>query len=448
MTAFEVGVALGFEDAFLPVWIILLGISAIAFIISKYDIMHPYVILMSTMTLSFTFALTKVSAWHLHFSVFAGIILITSLLAFGIGSFWSNWYINDNMPMIKRKILKKDKLAPLKMRNIIFLIAIILMGIFMLLDFYDIHSAAEKLGNTNGYAGMIRTVRLAQEHGMAPPISRWYSYRDIFATSFTYFSLYVFFYNVLYIKDSLLKNIYYISPLVFFVPILILSGGRLGLLSLVIFMITVASFLYQKRHSFNLKSRKITIGVYVFSGLGFMLLFLGFGFFTGKVSLTGRDPFTIIVHYAGLSMPAFSSYLNSTFLEISSIGNSTLWDITKKLNIIGFGLPEPTTFLTFVDFNGTNTNVYTAMRRYIDDYGFVGMYIIMAFLGMLYTAMYNFMRYKYTSNVFIILYAMICLPLYFSINDDMFFAKIIKTSMLYQMVLIYLFSRFCMEKQQ
>ena len=43
-----------------------------------------------------------------------------------------------------------------------------------------------------------------------------------------------------------------------------------------------------------------------------LLIFVSLVFFTGKVSLHGRSPFSIIAHYGGLSAPALSVYLNST----------------------------------------------------------------------------------------------------------------------------------------
>lgn len=448
MTAFEVGLPLGFENVFLPIWLILVGLLGIAFIVSKYDVMHPFVILMCTMTFSFSMMITKADAWHMHFSTFAGIILVTSLITFGIGALWSDW----NLKKIKNSEQPLDEIQklepPLHIKNIIYWSSILLMIVFLYFNFNTVYMTSLKLGNTNGYSGMIRTVRLAQEHGLTTAFSRWYSYRDTFSTSFTYFSLYIFFYNIFFAQKPFWQSIKYLMPVVFYIPMLILSGGRLGLLQFVVFVITVSSFLYQKKHNFDLESRKITIVGFILSGIGFLLLFLGFGFFTGKVSFNGRDPFTILVHYAGLSMPAFSSFLNSSFLEMDSIGNSTLWDLTRKFAVFGLNVPAPTIFLTFIDFNGTTTNVYTAMRRYINDYGYIGMYFIMFFLGMFYTAIYNLIRFKCKNSVWIIIYAMICLPLYFSINDDMFLAKIIKTSELYQMGLIYIFYRFGISKIQ
>ena len=174
-------------------------------------------------------------------------------------------------------------------------------------------------------------------------------------------------------------------------------------------------------------------------GSVFYAYFCSLVFFTGKVSLHGRSPFSIIAHYGGLSAPALSVYLNSTPLESPYIGLTTLWDIYSKLRVLGLSLPQNITFLKFVQFHGINTNVYTAMRRYIEDYGYIGMYLIMYFLGIIYTAFYRFVEYRSHSLFPIAIYAFIALPLVFSINDEIFLAHILRTSNLYQICLMYIF---------
>ena len=66
------------------------------------------------------------------------------------------------------------------------------------------------------------------------------------------------------------------------------------------------------------------------------------------------------------------------------------------------------------------------MRRYIEDYGYIGMYLIMYFLGIIYTAFYRFVEYRSHSLFPIAIYAFIALPLVFSINDEIFSCPYIK----------------------
>ena len=159
----------------------------------------------------------------------------------------------------------------------------------------------------------------------------------------------------------------------------------MGLLNLTIYILLTGAIIYERSQSFHPKAKQKIIIVSLAAGVSFYAYFCSL-VFTGKVSLHGRSPFSIIAHYGGLSAPALSVYLNSTPLESPYIGLTTLWDIYSKLRVLGLSLPQNITFLKFVQFHGINTNVYTAMRRYIEDYGYIGMYLIMYFLGIIYTA--------------------------------------------------------------
>ena len=151
----------------------------------------------------------------------------------------------------------------------------------------------------------------------------------------------------------------------------------------------------------------------------FLCLFLLFGFYREGFS-AWAEPIFYYCPLWGLSAPALSVYLNSTPLESPYIGLTTLWDIYSKLRVLGLSLPQNITFLKFVQFHGINTNVYTAMRRYIEDYGYIGMYLIMYFLGIIYTAFYRFVEYRSHSLFPIAIYAFIALPLVFLLMTKFF----------------------------
>lgn len=436
---------IGYGSAFGITLFCLIILLALTFVISEYDIMHPMVIMTTTMTISLALAYSKAEAWHLHFSISAGLVLLTLLLVFCIGCLWGDWYLKGNTH--SQSVGLRPIKRPLMMSWIILGAGICIMIVLAIVQFYTVYETALKLGNTGGYATMIGTVRSAQEHGGGKIFSRWYTYREIFASSFTYVSLYVFAYNCFYVGgQSILKNLKYLSTIVFYMPFLILSGGRLGLLVLIVYCAITGAILYQKNNNFNFNSKKKTIFILVGAGILFIFFFLGFGLFTGKVTIGGRSPVDIIAHYGGLSMPAFSVYLDSVHLEVPSVGNSTLTDFTRKLNYLGFNLAPSTTFLKFTQFYGIDTNVYTAMRRYIDDYGFVGMYIIMCLMGMAYTSFYDIIKFRAKNSVWIAIYALTVLPLFISTNDDIFLSRNLDFALYYNLGLVYLMHRFCLNE--
>lgn len=421
-----------FEDSSLLLFIILFLITILTLIMNGKDIIHPASIFSMTMTWSVLLTLIMRHQWNLSVSLSATIVITTSILVFVTGSFWSDKMLLHNIGTVKQEKMMHFSLS----WGILFLVLII-MAIFVVLTFRDTYLTSLALGNQNGVAGMIQTVRAATESEILKS-SRWISYRTYFSCSFTYVCILFFFCNIFYNHESVKNNLKFLLPILFYLPLIILSGGRMELLNLAIYILLTGSIFYEKSYRFNNISRNKVVIASLVAGAGFFCLFLFFGFFTGKVSLHGRGPFEVIAHYGGLSAPALSVYLNSISLESPYIGLTTLWEFYNKLYVLGFHLPDNIKFLDFVQFKGVNTNVYTAMRRYIEDFGFGGMYLIMFFLGMFYTAFYRFIEYKSHSNFLIAVYASIALPLFFSINEEIFLTHILRMSSLYRILLMYL----------
>lgn len=421
-----------FEDTSLLLFIVLLLITLLTLLLNQNDIIHPATIFSLTMTWSVSLTFVMRTEWQLATSSSATILISTAVLAFVAGAFWC-----DRILLERNSQPQQNTITSITISWKVLLCFLSIMGFFIVLSFKETYESSLILGNKNGVAGMIRTVRLATENDLYKS-SRWMSYRNIFSSSFTYACILIFFSNIFQCHESVRKNLKFIVPIIFYLPFIILSGGRMGLLNLTIYMLLTGAIIYERSQSFHPKAKQKIIIVSLAAGVSFLCLFLLFGFFTGKVSLHGRSPFAIIAHYGGLSAPALSVYLNSTPLESPYIGLTTLWDIYSKLRVLGLSLPQNMTFLNFVQFNGINTNVYTAMRRYVEDYGYIGMYLIMYFLGIIYTAFYRFVEYRFHSLFPIAIYAFIALPLVFSINDDIFLAHIIRTSTLYQICLMYI----------
>lgn len=415
--------------------VVLLGImvllTLLVFILSKCDILHPSVILCATMTWSVTLTVLMRKEWNLHIDSTTTIIFVTSILAFCFGSYWSERCLLNLKNIVNNKVSKV-----INVPIIIYVVSLILMVLCIYFNFKETYEASLALGNTQGYRNMIRIVRLASEHGEGYIFSRWQAYRTLLSVVITYYFVFAFLNNIIIVGRRVIHNLKYLIPVFFYFPIIILSGGRLDLLCLAIYILIVSALLYEKSHGDDFSSRLKIAGLCILVGLLFITLFLAFGFFTGKVRIGGRDPFSIVAHYGGLSVPALSVFISSTSLETPYIGLTTLWEFYNKLKILGLNLPPNVTFLNFTGFCNINTNVYTAMRRYIEDFGYIGMYLLMTVLGMAYTALYNYVKYGTSHLIFMAFYAMVALPLFLSINDDLFFAYVVRTTTVYRIVLL------------
>ena len=418
--------------------LVMLGLLfVLAFIISKFDILHPWVIICSMMTASALFACIGSYKWSYYISVDAALVVISAVIMFGIGAVWTDYYMGNKV--IWDDSMNHDQYI---ISNERLIVAIVLVLFFSYLQVQETYRNSLLYGNTEGYWGMVRVMRKVIESNTFS-YSRWRTYRTIIASSIMYCSLFTFLYNMIYsVKVYRIKAIKFLLPIISYFPFLLVSGGREGILEIVLFALMSGSILYGRKNKFSLTGNRKILLAFFLSWSGFIVLFLLFGFITGKVRIGGRGPLTIITHYLGLSFPALTLWLKKIPIESPLIGSTTLMGIYGNLRTLGMKLPKVISFLPFVGFEGisenyVNTNVYTTMMRYIKDYGYVGMMLIMSFLGILYSFMYSFLKYRTKHLELIAMYSTILMPLFFSMNDERFLMRVLTTATVYKFVALF-----------
>ncbi len=426
------------ENSFYVLLAVLIPLCILVFILTEYDILNPVCIVTSLMTCSVFLATTKIERWHLYMSVDASLLIISSLLCFIFGGIWADWQIKKNIqgiPAIKEKCVYSISRTKL----ILMCLIVLCLGYFQYGEFYG---ASVTLGNMSGpfdFSSMIKVIRPSIERETFK-FSRWYSYRHFIAQMMVFCSTFVLLMRVISHSGRIVlsQSIEYLFPVLAYIPFVLCNTGRGLHLEFILFILLTGAAIYQIRSNFSVESKIEVIKACVVCGLLFFTIFLALGLLSGKVRIGGRSAYEILVHYVGLSMPAFSVFLERVQMETPYIGNTTLHGIYNNLNRLGAGLPPVKSFLTFVYFNDISTNVYTMMARYIKDYGFVGMHVIMSFLGIFYVAFYDYLRLVSTKFDFMPYYGILPMTLFFATNDDRFFSRVLNTSTFYKFILLYL----------
>lgn len=435
------------ENSFYVLLLVLFLLTILTFLLTDFDILHPVCIVMCMMTLSVFLASTKIERWHLYMSVDASLLIISSLCSFVVGGIWTDWKLKKNIGGVP--VRKESAIYEISTRNI-FLIAsvVLLLGYFQYRDFF---SSSVALGNNSGpldFSSMIRSIRPSIENESFR-FSRWTFYRLILAQACIYCCLFVWFTRI--VKNSgrvsFSGNYKYFLPVVAFTPFVLSTTGRTIPLNLILFMLLTGAIVFQVKNRFSFTSKLGIVCLFIGSGIVFFAIFLGMGFLSGKVSAGGRSPYEILVHYVGLSMPAFSSYLEQAHSETLYIGSTTLVGIYNNLNRLGADLPSVNVFLPFVQFNDISTNVYTMMARYVHDYGIVGMHIIMAVIGIVFTGAYDYIRLIAKKYEWIPYYGLFPETLFFSTNDDRFLSQVLSTTSFYQCVALFVVCKICISKR-
>ena len=102
-------------------------------------------------------------------------------------------------------------------------------------------------------------------------------------------------------------------------------------------------------------------------------------------------------------------------------------------------------FLPFVTFNGIDTNVYTAEARYIWDYGWLGMTLILWSFGAIYAFAYRYVSER--SAAFpLMFYGFCAYPLFLSSIDERVMLDLFGTTPVYVFILLWLSGKIFFER--
>lgn len=413
---------------------IMMLITVITIVLFDFDFLQPAVIVDGMMTFSLFIALFKVREWGLQVDFNTAFVVIGALCSFSIASFYSYWQCRY-FPFTNDIRFSSYTIPKFNYFKITVLIAIML--IFLYMNAREMYELSLSLGNTGGYANMIKTIRYPLERGEIILGTRFTQYRTYFAMVCAFVSFYIFVANILYKRKAGIGGFLYLLPMIIYFPFTVLTTGRYEMIRMIIFQCFVFSILYSKKHGF--KKVYITYILILFGVvmIGIIGLFLVMGMITGKGLSDSRPVFDVLAHYIGLSIPALNQFLYKIPVEDNLIGQNTLVGIYGNLNSLGFNLKTSKNFLEFVQFNGIDTNVYTMIRREISDYGYVGMMLVLYFWGLVFTFLYQKVKTIGQNSILTIFYCTNIYVLFLLFHTDRFM-ELITTKTVYQLLLIVL----------
>lgn len=412
--------------------IIVILLSSSLFVYFNFDFLQPTIVFFFVMSMSLLLGTLNIDRWNLYVGSETSLIVIGGMLAFAIGAgcLHYNFYKKYTMKASKIKLGIYD--VPWQ---IIILCTIVTLSLAYL-STKEMYALSVQLGNHDGIMNMIKTLRYPLERGEIT-FSRMNSYRNLIAMLFATTFLYMFINNLIVGQNKVIKNLLFLLPVFSAVPFFILSTGRRSMVHFIICGLVLAVIIYQQKYGIN---HEVRIKILRLLGCtAFMAFFVYFalGFLTGKVSIGGRDPLTIIAHYGGLSVPALEQYVSSCHPENQYIMQNTMMGFYGNLNSLGFHLETGRGFLPFVEFHGTDqitTNVYTIFYRLIADYSIPGMLVIMFLFGVLLTYIYNYLRHNNSPGILAIYAYFGYIPFFLFIDDQ--FMGLFRTRTIYFCLLI------------
>ena len=194
------------------------------------------------------------------------------------------------------------------------------------------------------------------------------------------------------------KNYYLLVPIILSMGESLLTSGRSLFMKLII--IILLCFLYFKIKKDNNISKKTII--YTCTSIGAILLI-----FYIMLPLLGRSTnisfIKYISFYFSCGIPSFDLFLAKMPEHIGYIGEETFTGIYLLLNKFHFINFTRIASYGWETIGGMHSNIYTSLKAYYFDFGYIGVCLLQMLFGFLSTLYYNFSKSN-NKNIFMVIY--------------------------------------------
>lgn len=356
----------------------LLAMTAAVYMLNDGAFLHPGVIVSAVFTLSAFFVCLN-PEWQIVISVKTYLVIAGGILLFLIGC-----QIGGCVEL-NFKILRNDRVDRISLPRIVdiadqkklmWFVDLICIGVTALY-FRNQYRVSVELGNRNGVAGMIGTLRSAVlVDSDAFQLGGMLNIGLAFCRAAGFICLFLLIGSFFTHKG---KKRHFIIPVACLLTNIVLQTGRgalIGIVTTVIYNI----FFVAKTYSGKEINRKII----KYAAIGFLLFFVLFrllGTLTGKTAVWSFwDTLSI---YAGSSIVCLDNFLNGTWTLSSLFGVKTFKGIYGLLNTLGFSVPAASNHAEMFRWQTYSSNVYSSFFPYLQDFGIAGTLVVEILVGLM-----------------------------------------------------------------
>lgn len=375
----------------------------IFFALNYQDIMSPSVLMTLVFIFSTIIAILNKDNWNISYSFLAAILLGSGIFAFGM----TDVIIRNSLGIKKNKIPENNYCALAVDRWKVFLIIIVDFIVVIL-----VYREVTRIAGTNTWFTNIfyayRTITshtdsLTAEQYMNGMVSQ--SMKVLIVSGFLF--TYIFINNVIICKEKLKENFIYLFPPLLMCIMTLITGVRTNVLRLTFFTLICWYILLQYKNRWKIKTSWKFIRILIIALFAMMILFSALQSVLGRSGST--DFFTVISNYSGAPIQHFNQYIQAPANENIVFGQETFSGIRNSL--YNFGIVKKT-YSSLEEYRYLNNtefgNVYTLFRRFIQDFGIIGMYfatiLVSAVISMIYNMKIRGKRITYNRMLIIIEY--------------------------------------------
>lgn len=358
-------------------------IFCFVFTFNKQDIMAPSVIVSLVFIFSTFVALLNVKKWNIDYSFEAFAILSLGLSLFGIQDVFI-------AKLFKNKKRTNNYIASIHIEQWKLYLIVIIDAIIVISVFFEVR----RIASTNSWFTNIfyayRTITshsndLSPDQYMNNIVQQ--AMKIVIVSGFL--CAFFFINNVFICKKKIRNNILYLVPPILLCVQTLFTGVRTNILRLCVFCLVSGYILLQYKKNWSIKTFWKFIWILFFT---FIVILILFGILQSVLGRVGgsTDTLSVISNYAGASIMHFNQYIQDPPPVNEVFGQETLggvWNFLYSLGLID------TSYSTFLEYRYITSNdygnVYTIFRRFLQDFGVVGMAIMTLIISTIFSLIYN-----------------------------------------------------------
>lgn len=394
---------------------------------SAFYIFNPAIIVLGVFFLTTFVCAANYRNWG-DISLTTFFVVMTGIMAFSLGHGTSTRVV----PTSKIKPQENYYLSDIgKWKTII---VIIFMSLVTLWDFQDVLSLA---GGIN--LGLVQTVTEARHNLYVENEAIGHS---MFLQQGLYVCrvlAYIYIFDIFYsmrIKGEKFKFLS-LLPVIFYFFQAVLSTGRTELIYIIYalliinYCISMSSNNWIIKHDF--KYTRQLFGAII----AFLIVFL---IFSNARSTGSFNAFNTLSRYIGAPISALDQYIKANGIWSCSeyFGEETMPLYYSILNALGMSTNSSHAVLSLVYVGGNVTNIFTALRRYLHDYGYLGMLLIMFLLGYGYSSAFKRIHDNNSRGFGVIAYAFLSYPLVEISIEERFLSNLVSARTVYCLIYMYI----------
>lgn len=420
-------------------FIFLIMMIFISYFLCEGEIIAPLSVSCISYTISCLFAMILGWRYSLDIEFNTIVVIALSIITFAIGDVFVR-YIEKRKNKLYKTLENDEKLnkEPIKITNINFSILLminIIVAILMLKEIYRISIIA---GNPGGYSEMFAYYRNYISFNAKNSLDTGASINIIVSQmmKFSIVSGYIYIYIYLYNKIRCNRpkaNKKLIILILTTCIVSLLTGGRLQLLYYMCAAISMGFMLSNIQFGWNKNVSKDYFKV------GLKIILISLPIFYILATIVGRDVGQIkfidyISVYAGGSILGLDDFIKYPIYDNSHFATETLREMYKLLYRLKIGDFISNAGLEFRNVGPFIGNVYTGLRRYIHDYGYMGMLIIQFLFGVTCSKFYFYIRNK-NKHFTYILYGMLVYAVFLQSIEEYFIRTIFTVNTATQIII-------------